>query len=759
MVSKSALYQCILILCLGIPLIVVASSSVDLTTHIPIAKLGCQETCKNSTIKIPYPFGIGTNCYYDPWYEIVCNVSSSSSSSSSPSGVERPILKAFNVEILSLRSCLSGNCDVSDLRLEIATPWKNICTSEKQVIMDMDKSPFRMSSIGNKLVVKGCPSVSTLMDRKGETVGRCTSVCEGSNNSSTSGDQRNSSSSCDGLGCCTISLDDNQPYLGLDFYQIALGNSSNSNRANQTCVEFALVEWLIMPEEDTDVYDNLPRDNLVPTELHWMPPALLEEIFVSSKNHKSSDFSCKPFCGVYDEIQCVNICTCNDGFEGNPYIPNGCQDPCKVGSNHSSLNCERRALAITSKPVLGLMIVLGLVILLLLCYGTYRLVKRWRKIKQRNKFFKRNGGLLLQQQMISEGGVVESTRIFTARELEIATDNFNSNRVLGHGGHGTVYKGMLLDGRVVAVKKPTKVDTNQSDHFINEVVILSQINHRNVVKLLGCCLETKVPLLVYEFITNGTLAKHIHNPSEDFQITWNMRVQIAAETAGALAYLHSSSSTPIYHRDIKSSNILLDDKYRAKLSDFGTSRAMMVDQTHLTTRVQGTFGYVDPEYFQTNQYTEKSDVYSFGVVLCELLTSVKPVSRTETGGWKGLVNEFLFHFETSYSDLHKILDAQVIDKANEEEVIMVANLAKRCLNLRGKERPTMKEVASILEGIRSFNVPPALELELKTLKKGDVIMEVGNINDDYVSSTTSSEEKIVSASTSFEIQPFVYNSV
>ncbi|KMT01062.1 hypothetical protein BVRB_9g223170 [Beta vulgaris subsp. vulgaris] len=624
--------------------------------------------------------------------------------------------------------------------------------------MDMDRSPFRMSTARNQLVVKGCPGVSILMDRKGQTVGGCSSVCKGNNNSSAAEERKSRSSRCDGVGCCLISVD--QQYLGIDFYQMALRNSFIST--NQTCVDVALMERFLEPPKELAAAERLARDDLVPTILHWMPPALPEGIS-DSNNQKNSAYSCKPFCGYYDEVQCVNICTCKDGFEGNPYIFNGCQDPCKLGTNHSSLDCKKRPLTITSAPILGLNIALGSVVLLLFCYGLYHLVKRWRQIKQRTMFFKRNGGLLLKQQMISESGIVESTRVYTARELEKATDNFNSNRVLGHGGHGTVYKGMLLDGKVVAIKKPKKIDKNQSEHFINEVVILSQINHRNVVKLLGCCLETEVPLLVYEFIPNGTLAKHIHNPNEDFQITWKMRLQIAAETAGALAYLHSSSSTPIYHRDIKTSNILLDEKYRAKLSDFGTSRAMMIDETHLTTRVQGTFGYLDPEYFQTNQYTEKSDVYSFGVVLVELLTGVKPISKTETGGWKALANEFLSHFETSYSCLQRILDAQVVDEAKEEEVKMAANLAKRCLNLSGKQRPTMKEVACALEGIRSSNVASLFAVEQNYSKGSDLFMEMGKnkMIDEYVSSTTFfSVDNIISTSGSFEVQPIhVHNSV
>ncbi|CAL9013282.1 unnamed protein product [Prunus brigantina] len=257
---------------------------------------------------------------------------------------------------------------------------------------------------------------------------------------------------------------------------------------------------------------------------------------------------------------------------------------------------------------------------------------------------------------------------------------------------------MLSDGRIVAVKKSKIVAGGEVGQFINEIVILSQIIHRNVVKLLGCCLETEVPLLVYEFILNGTLSQYIHYPNEEFSLTWEMRLRIAIEVAGALSYLHSAASFPIYHRDIKSSNILLDEKYRAKVADFGTSRSVSIDQTHLTTLVHGTFGYLDPEYFQSSQFTEKSDVYSFGVVLAELLTGQKPVSFMRSQESRSLATYFLASMENNL--LFDILDSQVMKDGRKEKITAVANLAVRCLNLNGRNRPTMKEVAVELEGIQ-----------------------------------------------------------
>ncbi|KAL5769488.1 hypothetical protein ACOSP7_013642 [Xanthoceras sorbifolium] len=261
---------------------------------------------------------------------------------------------------------------------------------------------------------------------------------------------------------------------------------------------------------------------------------------------------------------------------------------------------------------------------------------------------------------------------------------------------------MLTDGRIVSVKKSKIMDESNVSQFINEVVILSQINHRNVVKLLGCCLETDVPLLVYEFIPHGTLYQYIHDQTEEFPIPWEMRLRIATEVANALSYMHSAASIPIYHRDIKSTNILLDDKYRAKVSDFGTSRSIAIDQTHLTTQVKGTFGYFDPEYFRSSQFTDKSDVYSFGVVLVELLTGQKPIhSSTNSNEVISLASHFVHAMKEER--LFEALDARVLKEGRKEEITTFANIAKRCLQSNGKKRPTMREVASELESIKTSN--------------------------------------------------------
>ncbi|KAI5339828.1 hypothetical protein L3X38_019100 [Prunus dulcis] len=460
-----------------------------------------------------------------------------------------------------------------------------------------------------------------------------------------------------------------------------------------------------------------------------------------------------PYCTKYDpknfmqffDNQSRLYCFCPPGFEGNPYLLQPCQDideckgpntnRCKIddpATNFSVTNrcknyvgghsCYSIETGITCQyygtadalcffhtrwgplffPIQIILPGLGLILgLLLLLIYVYKRIHKRKKIKRKKMFFKRNGGLLLEQQLSSNKGNVEKIKLFKSKELERSTHNFKINRILGHGGQGTVYKGMLADGRLVAVKKSKIVDEGKLSEFINEVVILSQINHMNVVKILGCWLETEVPILVYEFIPNGTLAEYIQGQVEEVPLTWEMRLRIATEIAGALSYLHGAASFPIFHRDIKSTNILLDEKYRAKVADFGTSRSVSIDQTHLTTLTNGTFGYLDPEYFHSNRFTDKSDVYSFGVVLVELLTGRKPVcavTSSEENEYRSLATHFIISMQEDC--LFDIVEARILKEGSKTGINEFANLAGRCLNVNGRNRPTMREVTTELEAIQ-----------------------------------------------------------
>ncbi|XP_026404494.1 wall-associated receptor kinase-like 9 [Papaver somniferum] len=305
-------------------------------------------------------------------------------------------------------------------------------------------------------------------------------------------------------------------------------------------------------------------------------------------------------------------------------------------------------------------------------------------------------------------------KIFTAEELELVTKNYGEKKILETGEYGTVYKGTLRDKRVlVAIKKLKKVDESQTKQFINELIILTQIKHQNMVKFLGCCLEIEVPLLVYERVSDiGTLFLYMHKRGcEKLLRLWESRLRIAAEISRALAYLHSGASIPIIHGDIKSANILLDRMYTPIISDFGVLRLNPLDQTQIDT-----LGYLDPEFFLSGQLTDKSDVYSFGVVLAELLTGEKPVSYERPREQQKLASYFVCMLEKH--SIFKIIQPSSYDGGELWQVVKVAEIARNCLCMKGEERPTMKQVAMDLE---STSKPKRRDKKFIVLRNRDLM--------------------------------------
>ncbi|XP_024031019.1 wall-associated receptor kinase-like 14 [Morus notabilis] len=304
------------------------------------------------------------------------------------------------------------------------------------------------------------------------------------------------------------------------------------------------------------------------------------------------------------------------------------------------------------------------------------------------------------KRLLSEAAGTSSVALYPYKEIEKATNGFSESQRLGTGAFGMVYAGKLHNDEWVAIKKIKHRDNDGIDQVLNEIKLLSSVSHPNLVRLLGCCIEQGEQILIYEYMANGTLSQHLQR-QRGRGLPWTTRLTIAAETANAIAYLHSAVHPPIYHRDIKSSNILLDFNFKSKVADFGLSRLGMTELSHISTAPQGTPGYVDPQYHQNFHLSDKSDVYSFGVVLVEIITSLKvvdfnrPQSEVNLAALavdrigKGCVDDIIDPFIEPHRDAWTLYS-----------VNKVAELAFRCLAFHSDTRPSMMEVAEELEQIR-----------------------------------------------------------
>ncbi|KAH6789035.1 hypothetical protein C2S51_004041 [Perilla frutescens var. frutescens] len=682
--------------------ILILANATSASNNLTIAKLGCPDRCGN--VSIPYPFGTREGCYLNDDFFLNCR--------RTPEGDTLPFW--HNTEDIDVKSIslISGQLTVTqyiayDCRdrngtsVDYASPWINL-------------APLTVSNTANKFVAVGCDTTAyvygeRLDDRVYDT--GCIATCSGPDDLE--------KGVCSGLGCCQTSIPKNvrtvQIYMSSYYDYVNVSNFS-------ACGYGFLVEgsaFTFSPENIT----NLRNVSYLPLVADWAigNGTCAEAIADHNYACKSVNSEC------YDPDNGLGYrCNCTQGYRGNPYLDAGCQDidECQDASlnicakpeycvnTNGSFRCVcpqdyhgdakrdgQGCIHIGSQsPAFRLAagISLGIVVLLLSAFGFYIVLQSRRLIKLRRLYFHQNGGMLLQEKLRGKEKSPDMAKIYTEFELNKATNNFHNSMIIGQGGYGTVYKAFLPGSGHVAIKKAKQVP-KQIDQFTNEVIVLSQIKHKNVVKLLGCCLETEVPLLVYEFVSNGTLSEHVHDKAKALTLSWEMRLRIATEVAGVLSYLHSdAASTPIIHRDVKCANILLDHDFTAKVSDFGASRLIPLDPTELSTMVQGTLGYLDPEYMQTNQLNEKSDVYSFGVVLAELLTGLKALSYARPEEERNLANLFV----VKKDQLFQILEDNVVREGTKEELMKVGVLARSCLKVRGDERPSMKEVAMELEGLR-----------------------------------------------------------
>lgn len=323
-----------------------------------------------------------------------------------------------------------------------------------------------------------------------------------------------------------------------------------------------------------------------------------------------------------------------------------------------------------------------------------------------------NSAISVPQTPRSEGEILQSANLksFTFSELRTATRNFRPDSVLGEGGFGSVFKGWIDEnsltatrpgiGIVIAVKRLNQDGIQGHREWLAEVNYLGQLSHPHLVRLIGFCLEDEHRLLVYEFMPRGSLENHLFRRGSYFQpLSWSLRLKVALDAAKGLAFLHSAKTKVIY-RDFKTSNILLDSNYNAKLSDFGLAKdGPTGDKSHVSTRVMGTYGYAAPEYLATGHLTAKSDVYSFGVVLLEMLSGKRAVDKNRPSGQHNLV-EWAKPYLANKRRVFRVLDTRLEGQYSTDDACKVATLALRCLSTESKFRPNMDEVVTSLEQLQ-----------------------------------------------------------
>ncbi|KAI4375263.1 hypothetical protein MLD38_013154 [Melastoma candidum] len=275
---------------------------------------------------------------------------------------------------------------------------------------------------------------------------------------------------------------------------------------------------------------------------------------------------------------------------------------------------------------------------------------------------------------------------YNYRDIQKATQNFTT--ILGQGSFGPVYKAVMATGETVAIKVLASDSRQGEREFQAEVSLLGRLHHRNLVNLLGYCIDKGQRILIYEFMSNGSLANHLYSRKER-TLSWEERIQIALDIAHGIEYLHEGAVPPVIHRDLKSANILLDQSMRAKVADFGLSKEEEFDGQN--SGLKGTYGYIDPEYISTNKFTSKSDIYSFGIILFELVTAIHPHQN---------LMEYINLASMSPEGVEEILDERLSGECCPDEVRLLAHIAQKCLRRIPRRRPSIGEVSQALIKIK-----------------------------------------------------------
>ncbi|CAL4990887.1 unnamed protein product [Urochloa decumbens] len=651
---------------------------------------GCPPQSMCGDITIPYPFSIIQGCSLNESFMISCNHSYNP---------PRPFYREYEV----------NNITPETGEMNVSAPVAHVCYNSSRTTANTEPrtynftgTPFLISPEKNEFTGIGCYTLALLGDWNGDDdddnyLSGCVTTCLGLDKAAKDGEN------CTGQGCCqtpTLPRD-------LDILKVVLssGGAKPVNPAwkySRCSYGFVAAKtWYKFKRGDLNGTGDMAPGKRVPLVLDWAIPD--SKVGACASNHSHPE--------PVREGRQWYICKCSNGYRGNPYIDGagGCKyvQKCKLGK--SNCGSDRDCVDIdgtyrckckvgrsgpdchpifSAKEAAVLATFAARLLLALLVWFAWNVHKE----ADRRDIFDKNGGEILKHMNIN---------IFTESQLENITNHYDTP--IGRGAFGKVYRGTTHENLRVAVKRSVVEGTKPSkDHdMVNEIATLFEIRHANLVRLIGCCLETEVPMLVLEYVSNGSLYSVLHCGSTPRVLPLSVRLDIAIGSAQALAYMHSHGGHSLVHGDVKTGNILLGDNLTPKVSDFGSSKLESIAR-HGNFCVMGDLSYIDPVYKETGHFTQKSDVYSFGVVLLELITRKTPRYGNNTS----LTVEFMKSCKEEGNG-RKMYDRDIILSDGEAQshryvecLDQIGMLAIRCLKEDKDERPSMEEVVEELMQVK-----------------------------------------------------------